>query len=214
MTTPAKPQENIHTPPQVPNIIRVSSLIYGVMTIVGLILMRFAHQNLPALGLPTASEFSIGILIAIGLLTAGVLLSIGYFFEDFFPSYRYFRAVMMQTLGRVSLPSALYLSMISSIGEEIFFRGGLQPFAGLALTSILFGLMHIGPDGRGSAWSIWAAIAGVLLGWSFEETGSLLPAFIGHFTVNAYGILRLRREYQRFQAVAPEFESDDADKPS
>lgn len=41
-----------------------------------------------------------------------------------------------------SLPAALLMAILSSAGEEIFFRGALQPVFGILISSVLFALVH------------------------------------------------------------------------
>ena len=41
-----------------------------------------------------------------------------------------------------SLPAALLLAILAGAGEEILYRGALQPVFGLVLTSVLFTLLH------------------------------------------------------------------------
>lgn len=43
---------------------------------------------------------------------------------------------------KVSLPAAFLVSSLSSAGEEVFFRGALQPVFGLWVSSALFTLVH------------------------------------------------------------------------
>jgi len=177
-------------------LIRKSTMIYGAMMLVGLLLLRFGHKKLsPAFAVPTA-PLDLGRLVAIGLIGALLLLILSYFFEDWFPSFRSLKAVIMRLLGPCSVAGALYLALITAFGEELFFRGGIQPFAGLFLTSVLFGLLHVGQDGPVSAWSIWAWVAGLLLGWMYDATGSLWPSIITHFGVNAVSLLSVRRAYR------------------
>ena len=42
-----------------------------------------------------------------------------------------------------SLPAALLVAILSGTGEEIFFRGALQPVFGLYVSSLLFALVHV-----------------------------------------------------------------------
>jgi hypothetical protein len=76
------------------------------------------------------------------------------------------------------------ISLLAGIGEEMLFRGVIQetlsewinPVMGIALASLLFGLMHpITPF-----YIILAALMGAFLGWLFVTTGNLLPAIITH----------------------------------
>jgi membrane protease YdiL (CAAX protease family) len=183
-------------PPPVPSLIRKSTLVYGAMTAVGLVVLQLGHRTLAqALTVPQ-DPYAAARLALIGLLGAGVLLVLSYFFEDWFPSFRDLKSTIMRFLGPCTVIGALYLAAITSVGEELLFRGALQPFAGLVLTSALFGLLHMGKDGVVSAWSVWALLAGLMLGWMYEETGSLWPPIIAHFGVNAVSILSLRRAYR------------------
>jgi membrane protease YdiL (CAAX protease family) len=187
------PADPVMTPA---TLVKRSTLVYGLMTAAGLGVLRFGHRNLA-----TALTFALGPkellrLAAIGGLGAGLLLVLSYFFEDWFPSFRRLKALIMRYLGPCTVPMTLYLSLITAVGEELLFRGAMQPFCGLLLTSILFGLLHMGKDGPVSAWSVWATVAGLLLGWMYDETGSLWPPIFAHFGVNTVSILGLRRAYR------------------
>jgi membrane protease YdiL (CAAX protease family) len=202
MGTPVEPTEprsqGAGAVPSPRGLLKKSAVVYGVMTVVGVLVMRFGHKSLaPAFQVPE-SWAEAARLVAIGGLTAGFLLVLSYFFEDWFASFRELKAIVMRYLGPCSVAAALFLSLITAFGEELLFRGAIQPFAGLVLTSVLFGLLHMGADGLVSAWSVWAFLAGLLLGWTFDQTGSLWPSIIAHFGVNAVSILNLRRAYRTY----------------
>ena len=177
-----------------------SAVVYALMTAAGLAVMGLVHKNLaPSLYWPSAPRDGAR-LLAIGGLSALVLHVMSYFFEEWFASYRRLKALVVALLGPCSLPAAIYLSLATAFGEEILFRGALQPLVGLFPAALLFGLLHMGRDGLASTWSLWALLAGLLLGWVYQETASLWPPIIGHFLVNMTSILSLRRLYQRFLA--------------
>jgi membrane protease YdiL (CAAX protease family) len=185
--------------PPVPTLLRTSTVVYGLMSALGLAIVFWGHKNLTRiLSLPLAAPIEVLRLLGIGLLGGGVLMVASYFFEDWFSSYRDLKAVMTRLLGPCSVAMVLYLAAISAFAEELLFRGAIQPFAGLALTSVLFGLLHMGGDGRISAWSVWAVLAGLLLGWMYDETASLWPPVAAHFTVNAAALLGFRRAYRNY----------------
>lgn len=180
--------------------VKSSSLFYSAMAGIGSLVCFYMHRNLIQLfSLPAELNRSL-VLLALGLMGALVLLIASYLFEDQFPSYRAFRQVLMRMVGPASIPVAIYLAFISALGEELLFRGALQPVLGLWGTALLFGLLHLGPQGAVSIWTLWAVLSGVLLGWMFESTGSLWPVLICHFLVNVTSLLRLRYQYQRFRA--------------
>lgn len=183
---------------KIPNLLKTSTLVYGVMSAIGLAVVALGHKNLAAVfQIPSATLEGLR-LVGIGLLGGGVLMVLSYFFENWFASYRDLKALMTRLLGPSSALTVIYLAAISALAEELLFRGAIQPFAGLWLTSALFGLLHMGGDSRISAWSVWAFIAGLLLGWIFKETGSLWPPVVAHFAVNAVALLGFRRSYRRY----------------
>jgi uncharacterized protein len=183
-------------------LLRKSAIIYGIMAAIGLSVMRLAHRNLEASFVWPVNLHDAGRLVLIGGAAAVVLLVASYFFEDWFPSYRELKAQVTRLLGPSNLATALVLSLITAFGEEILFRGALQPFAGLFAASLLFGVLHMGRDGLLSAWSMWAFLAGLLLGWMYDVTSSLWPCLIAHFLVNTVSILNLRRSYRNLMTVS------------
>lgn len=206
-----EPQDNLSKLPPGGGValVRRSTIWYGIMMLIGLVVLRFGHKNLnTALAIPH-EPYELLRLGLIGLLGAGLLLVLSYFFEDWFPSYRNLKSTIMRFLGPVSAPSAVYLALLTAFGEELLFRGAIQPFAGLFVTSILFGLLHLGADGLVSWWSVWALIAGLLLGWMYDETSSLWPPIVAHFGVNTVSILSLRRAYKSWTAHLGEIKSSE-----
>ena len=181
--------------------LKSSSIFYVIMASVGAMVMILRLESFgSAFGVPSDLKAALT-LPALGLMATGVLLIVNYLFEEQFSSYRAFKHVMMQMVGAASVPMALYLAFISALGEEILFRGTIQPYLGLLGTSLLFGLLHLGPQGLISMWTVWAVISGLLLGWMYQDTGSLWPSLICHFLLNTISLLRLRIQYQEFQVA-------------
>ncbi len=89
-----------------------------------------------------------------------------------------------ELLGPLDSRSIAVLALASGIGEEVFFRGALQPSLGLVATSLFFGLVHIGPDRRFLAWTAWAVLMGFVLGAIHEATGSLWGCVLAHVAIN------------------------------
>lgn len=178
-----------------PSLARVSTVVYSTMMLAGLALMRFWQDNLPgALTIPadTGERMRAG---AAAIIAAAFLLTSSAALEGWSPSFKRLKEMFMQLIGPAPWWVPLWLALLSSLGEEILFRGALQPTLGLIPASILFGLAHIGPDGKPGAWSLWAAGAGIVLGFTFQETGCLWPAIAAHFLVNGVSLFSLRRQY-------------------
>lgn len=187
-------------------LVKKSTIVYGIMISLGLAVVTFGHKTLPKPFAVPRDPLEALRLVAIGGLGAGLLLVLSYFFEDWFASFRELKAMITRYLGPLTAGMAVYLSVITAFGEELLFRGAMQPFAGLVLTSVLFGLLHMGQRGVVSAWSVWALVAGLLLGWIYEDTGSLWPPIIAHFGVNCWSILNLRRAYNGLKTHVAEAE--------
>ncbi len=87
-------------------------------------------------------------------------------------------------VGDLSHSEILVLAVASSFGEELLFRGALQPWVGLWPQAVLFAALHIGPDKRFLPWTILAFLFGALFGALFNLTGNLGGAIAAHFTIN------------------------------
>lgn len=91
----------------------------------------------------------------------------------------------------------ILVSILSGVGEEVFFRGALQPLLGLVVASLLFGALHIGPDRRYLVWTLWAVGAGFLFGALYLWTGGMLAPVTAHVLHNATTLLIWKRSRRR-----------------
>ena len=91
-------------------------------------------------------------------------------------------------MGQPSSLAIAGLAVSSAIGEEIFFRGALQPLLGFWITAALFGLLHGGTSRRFRVWTIFAVAAGLLLGWLATYTENLLAPILCHMTINYFNL--------------------------
>ena len=182
------------------SLIQTSTLVYTSMAAIGVLVSLHVHNTLPDALTLTLERDKLLSLLAVSGLAAGVLIISSYLFEGWFQSFLDVKRMVTGILGNTNAATAFYLALLSSVGEELLFRGAIQPFAGLLITSILFGLLHMGPDGRLSSWSLWAFLAGLLLGWIYEATGSLWPPVAVHFCMNFFSMLRLQRDFRHITA--------------
>jgi membrane protease YdiL (CAAX protease family) len=98
-----------------------------------------------------------------------------------------------QVLGPLRLSEAMLLAAFSATGEELLFRGALQPHLGLWPTTLIFALLHLPP--RWCFWP-WTAMAGVLglgLGLITQRTGNLAGCMLAHFLINGLNLSHLSR---------------------
>lgn len=80
------------------------------------------------------------------------------------------------------------LALLSAVGEELLFRGLLQPWMGLVPQALLFGLVHQMPGPSRWIWVSWALAVGLVLGALYEVTGSLLGPLVAHALVNGLNL--------------------------
>lgn len=96
-----------------------------------------------------------------------------------------------------SVPAILSIAIFGPAIEELVFRRIVidecttyfkgRQWAAIIMSSALFGLVHMNP-----AQMVFAAGAGILFGWIYCRTGSMLPGFVGHVINNSIGVIDMR----------------------
>jgi len=77
------------------------------------------------------------------------------------------------------------VAAFSALGEELWFRGLLQPWLGIWLQALIFGVIHSQIRGPARwAWVLWATIMGLAFGALFALTGSLAGPIAAHALIN------------------------------
>jgi membrane protease YdiL (CAAX protease family) len=101
-------------------------------------------------------------------------------------------------LAPCSVVDLLGISLLAGVGEEMLFRGVLQaaftdwlgsPWEGIALASLMFGLMHA----ITSTYAILATVLGAYLGWVWLLTDNLLVVILIHAFYDFFALLYLLR---------------------
>jgi membrane protease YdiL (CAAX protease family) len=87
-------------------------------------------------------------------------------------------------LGTPSTFRVIVLAVLSAVSEELLFRSAMMPVLGLVGSSVLFGLVHLSPRDTYLAWSLWAAVMGLLFGLLFQASGWLLAPIVAHALIN------------------------------
>lgn len=95
-----------------------------------------------------------------------------------------FRAVLKGTTG----VDIVLLALASGTAEELFFRGALQPWLGITVASLAFGLAHLGPTRTYLPWTVWAVVMGAILGVLSWATGSIVGPIVAHVAINAVNL--------------------------
>lgn len=132
---------------------------------------------------------------ALGLAAAGAVIAASSWLTRRVAAGELLARALADAVGPLRPGQAWLLALASGIGEEAFFRGALQPVAGLWLTSLLFAAAHFVPRRELLLWSAFSLAAGLVLGTLYEGTGNLLAPTVAHVVVNGVNLNRLVREY-------------------
>ncbi len=151
--------------------------------------LPFAHPD-PWLQLSGAMTHAYSLLLGLvfgGLLVISSRVSVGRF-RWAQRMHAEFRPVASQ----LSPSGVVVLAGLSAVGEELAFRGLLQPHVGLLIQAVLFGLLHQMPGPSRWVWCAWAGVVGLGLGALFALTGSLLGPIAAHAMVNGLNLSYLK----------------------
>lgn len=159
--------------------VRQAALFYGALAVVAALWNGLRDRDF-------LLAYSAPLSLFLGLLTAAGTVATGVLVYRLVPTMRQISDELAPVLVDGADRSSLVLiSLFSGIGEEMLFRGAVQPEFGLVVAAVAFGLVHIGPDRRYLVWTAWAVLAGFLFGFLYEYTGGLLAPTIAHATHNA-----------------------------
>ncbi len=169
-------------------LIFLPSIALGIIGAVWLFFRPFPYELQTSL---------LGLFLTVVALVV-VLLGSAWILEKTLPSFRYASSLLEQALSRfkITLPFAFALAALSSLAEEIFFRGALMPLIGVWGQALVFGLFHPMPR-RAFIYTAFTFVAGVCFGYATFLTGSLWPAIAAHFVINLQGFLELRKKQQK-----------------
>ncbi len=116
---------------------------------------------------------------------------------------------------KLSMPVIVFFSICAGVGEEAFFRGGLQTlfgdyvpiWAAIGLSSAVFMMVHFAKPLIAAVIFVIGATFGVFYLW----TGSLLTVMIGHAVYDIYAFWYLQREMHRLDAFPSPPEDPDTE---
>ncbi|MBR6538939.1 MAG: CPBP family intramembrane metalloprotease [Bacteroides sp.] len=89
----------------------------------------------------------------------------------------------------------LSVAIMAPVVEEFLFRGaieghllkqGKRPSTAILISALVFGLIHINPAQVPFAFAI-----GLVFGWLYYRTGSMVPGIIGHFINNSIACIQM-----------------------
>lgn len=136
--------------------------------------------------------------LVVGCGAAGVLGAANLYLLRWAPGLPGVRSVrrlyldaLLPLFGRVSGTQIVIISLVAGVGEELLFRGAVQPELGLLPASVIFGLLHMGGSGT-LAFGCWAMVMGAVLGGLAIRTEGLLAPIVAHAVYDAAAMSYIR----------------------
>ncbi len=135
------------------------------------------------------SKVSGRLMAAVLPLTLGMMLWMNYLTERFaLPDFTAGMFVQMKDhiLGVISI------ALVAPVFEEMLFRGAIEghllrtwknPYAAILVSALIFGVIHLNP-----AQIPYAFVLGLVLGWLYWRTSSLLPCILLHLVNNGLSV--------------------------
>jgi membrane protease YdiL (CAAX protease family) len=171
-----------------PRFVLFAAFFYGLLTASAVL-----WASLRGFDLRLAGD-SLALSLALGAVTAVVTVSLGLLAYRLRPALRQIAGELAPRLvDGADFGSLILVAVFSGVGEETFFRGAVQQEFGIVVASLLFGLVHVGPDRRYLLWTLWAVLAGFLFGGLYDLTGGLLAPILAHTAHNAATLLLWKR---------------------
>lgn len=175
------------TPQKAPNTLQLGVIFEGGLGVAAVVLAWL-------FGVPLREQFTENfaeLLEAFGrgcLATVPMLAVFGLLLRSRWPPFRRLRRQVRQLVRHLVQDATLLdiaaLSIVAGVGEELLFRGVIQPLAirwttpemGLAVSSLLFGLAHA----ISRTYFILATVVSVYLGWLALHYGELVTPIVTH----------------------------------
>jgi membrane protease YdiL (CAAX protease family) len=106
-----------------------------------------------------------------------------------------YRETIVPLFGGLNPLGAIVIGAAAGIGEEWLFRGIVQPLTGLVVSSVAFGLAHVGGV-RMLPFGVWATAMGVVMGALAIATGGLTAPIVAHGLYDMLALEYIRRGAQ------------------
>lgn len=134
------------------------------------------------------------VALLIGICTAVFVIVLSQLGSVYFEWARKLEKLFGNILGELKLYEIIAIAVLSGVGEEAFFRGAMQPTLGIWFTTLVFGLLHIGPEKAYIPWTISAFAIGGVFGYYFEATGSLVAPVVAHTLINFVNLYFIQKK--------------------
>ena len=165
----------------------LAMVLSGIAMIWHLIHFKYVKFNLKSFG--EVSGKTIG--LSIPLIVAGM------FFINLCSEFIGLPDLMQDTFRAMSrnVFGIISIAIMAPLVEELLFRGaiqgymlrkGMKPLNAILIASAIFGIVHMNPIQVPFAFAI-----GLIFGWLYYRTGSVVPGIVGHFINNSIACLQM-----------------------
>jgi len=165
----------------------IAMILSGIAMIWHLIHFKYVKFNLKSFN--EVSGKTIG--LSIPLIVAGML------FINLCSEFLGLPDLMQDTFLGMSrnVFGIISITIMAPLVEELLFRGaiqgymlrkGMKPLNAILIASAIFGIVHMNPIQIPFAFAI-----GLIFGWLYYRTGSVVPGIIGHFINNSIACLQM-----------------------
>ena len=165
----------------------IAMILSGIAMIWHLIHFKYVKFNLKSFG--EVSGKTIG--LSIPLIVAGML------FINLCSEFLGLPDLMQDTFHGMSrnVFGIISIAIMAPLVEELLFRGaiqgymlrkGMKPLHAILIASAIFGIVHMNPIQIPFAFAI-----GMIFGWLYYRTGSVVPGIVGHFINNSIACLQM-----------------------
>jgi len=169
------------------NIVGITMVLSGIAMIWHLIHFKYVKFNLKSFGEVSGKTIALSIpLIVAGMIFINLcseFIGLPDMMQDTF------RAMSRNVFGIISI------TIMAPLVEELLFRGaiqghllrkGMKPVYAILIASAVFGIVHMNPIQIPFAFAI-----GMIFGWLYYRTGSVVPGMIGHFINNSIACIQM-----------------------
>ena len=169
------------------NIVGFTMVLSGIAMIWHLIHFKYVKFNLKSFGEISGKTIALSIpLIVAGMIFINLcseFIGLPDMMQDTF------RAMSRNVFGIISI------AIMAPLVEELLFRGaiqghlqrkGMKPLYAILIASAVFGIVHMNPIQIPFAFAI-----GMIFGWLYYRTGSVVPGMIGHFINNSIATIQM-----------------------
>ena len=169
------------------NIVGITMVLSGIAMIWHLIHFKYVKFNLKSFGEVSGKTIALSIpLIVAGMIFINLcseFIGLPDMMQDTF------RAMSRNVFGIISI------TIMAPLVEELLFRGaiqghllrkGMKPVYAILIASAVFGIVHMNPIQIPFAFAI-----GMIFGWLYYRTGSVVPGMIGHFINNSIATIQM-----------------------